>query len=252
MDDGASASRHVGRAVLAAVVALAVVATILVIGHDRSLEPARTVGDVVATGPPVSPSQDQQILASVGLGSSDVGLGYSAQLIEGGDQLTDPTLDFCGLHFASEARREARRQVAAVDSSGDQELDTESVLYRDQASAAEAMGEVRGVSSRCPSTPVEGPQPGDPQVVWHVAPWPQSGWSLDPGIDRVALDVTISVPGEPGADQLAVFLRRGRLVMGVYLAAEGPDVPVDGQETVAGMLAVFERRMAALPAVDLE
>jgi hypothetical protein len=252
VDGHGTTGTPLGWVVLGIVAALAAVVVILVVGHDRSLQPLHPVGDVAATGHRAPASADQQILASVGLGPDDVGPGYSVELIDNGDLLSDPTLDFCGLHFASEQRREARRQVAASDSSGDPLLDTESVLYDDQVSAAEAMGEVRGVGARCPSTPVEGPLASDPEVVWHVRAASQAGWPQVAGIDRVALDVTLDVAGEPPEDQLVVYLRRGRLLMGVYLASDAPEVSVGGQSSMSGVLDVFEQRKAALPPADVE
>ena len=99
---------------------------------------------------PCRPTSDQSVLARWASRPGDLGSGLTAGLIDQGDQLSQPTLDLCWLHFASEARRQARRQVAVSDSSGDPVMSTEAVLYRDQAGAAEAMGEARGAASRCP------------------------------------------------------------------------------------------------------
>ena len=48
---------------------------------------------------------------------------------------------------------------------------------------------------------------------------------------------------------MAVYLRRGRALIGVYFASPRRRQPaVDRQTTVAGITNVFEKRLAALPA----
>jgi hypothetical protein len=212
----------------------------------------RAVGDVVTTGTRAPRSADAQILAGVGLGPSDVGSGYVVSLLEEGDQLSQPTLDFCGLHFASESRREARHQVVAGDSSGSPVMSTEAVLYRDQPSAAEAMGEVRGIGSRCPSAAVPGAVAGEPSLVWRVHEATTAGWPATGDIDRMALAVSAAEPGSDAHEEVVVYLRRGRLVIGVYFVeAAGPQPGVSGARSVGAIVGVFQRRLAALPVADV-
>jgi len=48
---------------------------------------------------------------------------------------------------------------------------------------------------------------------------------------------------------IAVYLQRGRALVGVYFfEPDGPQAPVAGQTTVAGIVGVFAGRLAALPA----
>ena len=48
---------------------------------------------------------------------------------------------------------------------------------------------------------------------------------------------------------IAVYLRRGRALMGVYFPQpDGTQAPVDGQTTIAGIVNVFATRMANLAA----
>jgi hypothetical protein len=232
-----------------ATLVLVALAGLLAWSHSRSLQSYRPAGDVESSGPRAPRSADQRTLAAVSLAPSDVGPGYDVSLIDEGDQLSQPTLDFCGLRFASEADREARRQVAATDSSGLPLLGTEAVLYRDQAGAAQAMGELRGMRGRCPSGPVQNPSIGEPSMVWHVRNASTDGWSSPGGMDRVALDVTVGRPGEDPYHQIVVYLRRGRLLLGVYFAsADGPQAEVRGTSTVSGTVGVFQQRVAAVPA----
>jgi len=235
----------------ASLVLVAVVA-LLAWGHARSFQAYRPAGDVEASGPRAPRSADQQILMAVGLGPSDVGPGYVVSLLDEGDQLTQPTLDFCGLRFASEADREARRQVAASDSSGLAALSTEAVLYRDQAGAAQAMGELRGMRGRCPSGPVQSPAIGEPSLVWRVRDASTEGWPSPGAVDRVAFDVSVGRPGEDPIHQVVVYLRRGRLLLGIYFAsADGSQVEVHGDSTISGTVGLFQQRVAALPAADV-
>ena len=234
------------------VVASLALMAVLAWAHARTLQSSQPAGDVPAAGPRPPASADQQILSAVGLGVSDVGPGDSVSLVDQRDQLSQPTLDFCGLRFASERQREARRQVAASDTSGLPALSTEAVLYHDQAGAAEAMGEVRGIHGRCPSGPVQSPSVGEPSLVWRVRDASTSGWPHPAPMDRIALDVTVGRPGQDALHQVVVFLRRGRLLLGVYFASEtGSPVPVAGVSTLGGVVGLFQQRVAALPEADV-
>ncbi len=61
-----------------------------------------------------------------------------------------------------------------------------------------------------------------------------------------------SEAGEPFDDEVVVFLRRGRLLLGLYfLAPDGPQVQVDGGSSIPSTVTTFQDRVAALPAADL-
>jgi hypothetical protein len=234
-------------AVLAATVLLVVVV------HLRSLQPVAPVGDVHASGPSLPVGQDQSLLSQVGVGPDDLGPGYTARLIDQGDQLSQATLDLCSLPFASERLRQARRQVAVSDSTGDAVLSTEAVLYRNQAGAAEAVAEARGAASRCPSGVVTSPDRTEPPLRWRIHADGDLGGARPASVDRVGLSVQTSEAGEPFDDEVVVFLRRGRLLLGLYfLAPDGPQVQVDGGSSIASTVATFEDRLAAVPAAELD
>jgi hypothetical protein len=232
--------------------AVALVAVGLVAVRLRALQPVAPVGDVAPTAGHLPAAQDQSVLARVGVGPHDLGPGLTAELLDQGDELSQPTLDLCWLHFASEARRQARRQVAVSGSSGDPILSTEAVLYGDQAGAAEAMGEARGAASRCPSSLVPSPDPAVPPLRWQIHDHGGLGDPPPAGIDRQGLSVTTSAPDVPSQRETIVLLRRGRLLLGLYfLVPDGPQAQVDGGDTIASTVKVFEQRMAALPAADV-
>ncbi len=218
--------------------AVALVAVTVVLVRWTTLAPVHPVGDVATASPPMPAGRDQDLLSTVGVRADDLGPGYTARLIDQGDTLSEPTLDLCSLHFASEARRQARYQVAVSDSTGDPLMSTEAVLYRDQAGAAEAMAEIRGAASRCPKQ-------------WHVHTQSDLG-PVSAGMDRVGLSVVATVAGQATDPAVLVFLRRGRLLLGLYfLEANGPQAQIDGTDTIPGTVAVFQQRVASVPARDL-
>jgi len=185
------------RRILGAIGAVALVAVVLVVVRVWTLQPVAPVGDVAASAHPLPGSDDQSLLDRVGVQAQDLGPGELARLLDQGDQLSEPTLDLCSLSFASEKRRQARRQVAVSDSSGDAVFSTEAVLYQDQAGAAEAMAEARGAASRCPPGPVAGPTPTDPQLRWRVRGDTDLGGGRPSGLDRLGLTVQASEAGSP-------------------------------------------------------
>jgi hypothetical protein len=228
----------VSRRIVVIIGAVALVAVTVALVRWDTLAPVAPVGDVARASEPMPADRDQDLLTMVGVRAGDLGPGYTAHLIDQGDQLSQPTLDLCSRHFASEARRQARHQVAVSDSTGDPLMSTEAVLYRDQAGAAEAMAEIRGAASRCPKQ-------------WQVHG--QSGLGpMTAGMDRVGLSVTATLAGQPMDPAVLVFLRRGRLLLGLYfLEADGPQAQIDGTDSIPGTVAVFQQRVAAVPAADL-
>jgi hypothetical protein len=69
------------------------------------------------------------------------------------------------------------------------------------------------------------------------------------GVDRLAYDFnTIDAMGQ-SHHTVAVYLRRGRFLMGVYFSQpDTAQVPVSGQTTIPAIVNVFAGRMAAQPA----
>lgn len=200
----------------------------------------RPAPTTVPTEPPATPSDDPDMGVLEGLGVTPADVGTSAQvfLIRDGDRVGSAlTLDLCEGTFASEGLRTARYQVVAVDEVGDRFLSTEAVLYRRPADTAQAFREVRAVARRCPESTA------------RLGADPDRTWSRTPGVERLAYDVTATdVTGEEFRS-LVVYLRRGRVLLGVYLPEPGARRPaVAGESSAEGIVGVFERRLAALPA----
>ena len=66
-------------------------------------------------------------------------------------------------------------------------------------------------------------------------------------VDRVAFDFVTTDASGQSQHTIAVYLRRGRALMGIYFPhPDGPQAPVDGQTTIAGIVNVFATRLANL------
>jgi hypothetical protein len=198
---------------------------------------------------------DRQALSTLVVRQADVGSSRTVALIPQGNLLTEATLDLCNGTFPSERLRTARLQVADIDAATDTttSLSTEAVLYQNAAASEQAFTELRRVSASCPHRPVVSPV-GEPtaQTVFKAPPdgtWPQVG-----SVDRQAYSIvstTVATALQPSvtAPSVAVYLRRGRALLGLYFAQpNGAQSPVAGQRTIEGIVGVFAARMAKLPA----
>lgn len=201
------------------------------------------------TLPPVVPTDpNASVLQTLVLTQADVPSSYVVGPITGGDQVAgQPTLDLCNGTYPSESQRTARLQVAAVDGGGFTVLSTEAVLYKTPAATVQAFSELRSVAANCPSTPVVSPV-GEPTTMTHFNPAPDSSWPQTPSVIRQAYDFDTTDALGSTQHQVAVYLRRGRALMGIYFSSpDAPQVPVTGQDTIEGIAQVFSRRMANLP-----
>ena len=180
---------------------------------------------------------------------NDVPSTVSVQPLNGGDQVNgQTTLDLCNGTFPSESLRSARLQVSVVDIQGDIPLGTEAVSYQNPAATAQAFAELKAVAANCPSTPVPSPV-GEPTVTTKFAAAPDGAWPQVPGVDRLAYDFTTVDAMGQSHHTVAVYLRRGRFLMGVYFAQpDAAQVPVSGQTSIPSIVNVFAARMAAQPA----
>jgi len=187
-------------------------------------------------------------LASLVVKPEDVPSTAQVVVFSGGDGLGQPTLDLCNGTYPSELRRTARFQDAVLDSGGRLVLSTEAVLYRDGSGTTQALRELRSVVAGCPSTPVQSPI-GQPAVITTFnSTAPDAGWPRTATVNRVAFDLTTDDGSGMPRRTIAVYLQRGRALLGVYFAQpEGPQVAVEGQTTVQGIVGVFAARLAALP-----
>ncbi len=194
----------------------------------------------------VSQDPDREALVGLVVRQADVGSGRTVLLIPGGNLTTQPTLDLCNGTFPSEKLRTARLQVAAVNDTGDTQLSTEAVLYRDPAAADQGLSELRGVRAACPDTPVKSPV-SESTATTKFNAVPDSEWPRTATVDRQAYSFVTTAAGESNAS-VAVYLRRGRVFVGVYfLNPKAAQAPVAGQTSIAGIVGVLERRIAGLP-----
>ncbi|MEA2843535.1 MAG: hypothetical protein QOJ69_1206 [Actinomycetota bacterium] len=201
--------------------------------------------------PPRSPSTStdpsRSALSSLIVKPEDVATSLPVVLLLGGDGLSQPTLDLCNGTFPSESRRTARLQDVVLDEKAEAVLSTEAVLYRDAAAAEKAMSELDSVVASCPSTPVASPV-GEPAATTTFNPRPDGDWPQTPSVNRKAFDFNSVDESGQTSHYVAVYLQRGRALMGVYFPKPEAPPAVAGQTTISGIVGVFAERMAALPA----
>lgn len=192
---------------------------------------------------------DETVLAQLGVRQVDVDPNYSVQVIPNGDQVAGTvTLDLCNGTYASESLRTARLQVLEVDSSLNGVLSTEAVLYRNPAATVQAFSEIRDVARKCPNRPVPSPNGGTTETTTFHPP-PDKAWPHSSGVERLAYDMTTVDDQGNATNSIAVYLRRGRALIGVYFPSpDGAQPPVLRRTTVQSIEQLFETRLAALPA----
>ena len=196
---------------------------------------------------PVSKDHDARILTKLGVTPADVGDAYGLVLMNGGNEVAgQATLDLCNGTYPSEAQRTARYQVAVVDSIGTTLLSTEAVLYRNPDGTAEAFTELRQVTAACPDRAVPSPV-GEQPVETVFGPAPDASWPATRGVERLAFAFTTS-SGQGTTRAIAVYLRRGRVLLGIYVGGDSAVVPtIAGQSTIPGIVSLLAARLAALP-----
>jgi hypothetical protein len=201
-----------------------------------------------AASPTTPRNPTNQELANAGLRQSDLGDDVGLVLIPGGNSPAGgPTLDLCNGTFPSESERRARIQVAAIDTRGSVALSTEAVQYTDAAATEQAFRELQSVADQCPDTPVEGPD-GDGPATTTFRATPDRSWPHVDGVERLAYDFDTTNASGDEQRSIAVYLRRGRVLMGLYFPRpDAPQTAVAGQSTVQGIVEKFEERMAGLP-----
>ncbi|MDQ1435421.1 MAG: hypothetical protein QOF59_2237 [Actinomycetota bacterium] len=253
-------------AFLAAVVVVALIvgfATATLVLDARDTDTSRTSAASGSTSPttipffptpgPTAPSgpvdRDDGVLAGLIVKQTDVPASATVHHLPHGADLTVGTLDLCNGTFPTEAKRTARRQVSLTDAQGVTHFSTEAILYRGASVGAHAFDELRSVVAHCPSTPVKSPI-GEATATTTFRPAPDGAWPRTPTVERLAYDfVSVSTDSPVPSHAMAVYLRRGRVLMGLYFPApETPQIAVHGRTTIPGIVSVFQDRMAKLPA----
>lgn len=199
-------------------------------------------GNQPATG--TDPSAD--VLRQIVVRDADV-TGQSATLVTGGDTTDDPTLDLCNGTYPSEALRTARLQINMYDATNTAAFSTEAVLYRNAAATAQAFAELRSVVAHCPNGPVTSPV-GEPTISTTFNAAPDATWPHVAGVERQAYDLVTTDTSGASTRSYAVYLRRGRALLGLYFEAPTEQLTVAGKTGMPAIVNLFEQRLAALPA----
>lgn len=203
--------------------------------------PSTTLPSLNAGNDPSAPALESLIVTP-----QDVPASAQVVILPGGVGLNQATLDLCNGRYPSESRRTARIQDAVLDAQGALVFSTEAVLYLDSGGTTQAFAELEAVVAACPPTPVQGPA-GDPPATTRFNSAPDAGWRQTPGVNRRAYDLT-SDTGTGPRRIVAVYLQRGRVLLGVYFSRpDGVQVPVEGQSSLEEIVNVFAARLAALP-----
>jgi hypothetical protein len=138
-------------------------------------------------------------------------------------------------------------QDVAVDASGAGVLSTEAVLYQNAAATKQAFKELRRARASCPKGPVTKTDGSATTTVFHPAP--DTAWPQTASVARQAFHLTTTDAKGASTDSLAVYLRRGRVLLGVYFTkADNHQPAIDGRTTPADIVNQFATRIAQLPA----
>lgn len=217
--------------------------------EPRSAAAPTTAPPVTEPAPGAAGNNDPSLaaLGQLVVKPEDVPASARVVLFEGGIGLNQPTLDLCNGRYPSESRRTARIQDAVLDAQGTLVFSTEAVLYGDAGGTSQAFAELRSVTAACPSTAVQSPSGQTAAVTKFNAP-PDGTWPQTPTVNRQAYDFTTEDASGERRHTVAVYLQRGRALLGLYFAQpDGPQLAVEGQTTIEGIVGVFATRLAALP-----
>lgn len=230
-------------------VAAIMVAVAVDLSRDSTPSYQSSGGDL--TPSPTAPSQSRDpsagLLASLIVSDADVGPTQTVSGLRGGNGLTVPTLDLCNGTFPSETQRTARLQVAAVDAQGETALSTEAVLYQSGAGTAAAFSELKATAAACPDKPVDSPV-GLPPVTTRFLPAPDGDWPQVASVERLAFAFETTSDSSETSRSVAVYLRRGRALLGVYFShTAAPTAIVKGKTALGEIVTIFANRLAKLP-----
>jgi hypothetical protein len=232
---------------VAALVVMMLIAGVAGFAVTKQIRSGKDFNQAV-TNPPAAGDPDESALGDLNVQQTDVTARYIVGLIPNGGSIAGTTLDLCNAVFPSERLRTARRQVAAVDTLGSLTLSTEAVLYRRPADAARAFTELHTLTRTCPNRPVTSPT-GGTTVTTRFGAAPDRSWAPFADVERIAFDVNTTDQNGRRNHSVAVYLRRGRVLMGVYFGTAASTQPmVAGETSLRGISRVFASRIAELPA----
>ncbi|MEI8058244.1 MAG: hypothetical protein WCI29_12650 [Actinomycetes bacterium] len=192
---------------------------------------------------------DQEVLGALGMVESDFATGYKVQLIDNGDSLSSPTLDFCNATYPSETQRTARRQVVLIDpTAAPMGVMTEAVMYETPAAAELALTELRAAELTCdPQAPVTF---GTHSV--HVTQRPTDtldASGLTSPAHRLTIAVTLTdIDSGAVAEVLSVWQVQGRVLVALYFNHGGGNSFTAADLTnFHALAATLSGRLLALP-----
>jgi hypothetical protein len=82
---------------------------------------------------------------------------------------------------------------------------------------------------------------------------PDRTWGATKSVERQAYAFTTTDTLGDANPGVAVYLRRGRVLMGLYFAHPGGEqIAIDGKTSIPNIVGEFEHRIAALPASVVE
>ena len=187
-------------------------------------------------------------LPTLSVKQEEVASEFVVSLWPNGDRVEgEVTLNMCDAAYPSEALRIARRQVAVTDGQQRLVLSTEAVAYQSPAATAQAFTELRDAQANCPKGFVT--QPSGESIRIIFGPTPDRDWPGVPNVERLVFDyIIMNQQGDVGRAALA-FLRRGRILLGVYVYFQADAAPpaVNGAETVDAIVHDFATRLGNLP-----
>ncbi|HLI55571.1 MAG TPA: hypothetical protein VKY26_00935, partial [Actinomycetota bacterium] len=209
-----------------------------------------TAPGVTPTPTPTDPSAS--VLSGLVLHQSDVGATETVVTAPGGNGLSVATLDLCNGTYPSDSLRTARLQVDGADANNNVVISTEAVLYQAPTDTAQAFSELTSNVNNCPSGPVVSPV-GEPTIETTFGPTPDSSWPQVAGVTRQAYAFNTTDDAGDVQPAVAVYLRRGRALLGVYFytPANQPQLPVDNQTSMAAITTIFANRLAQIPASQI-
>lgn len=218
-------------------------------GHRNTAAPNALPPAPTPSASPTPTDPAASALFGLVLHQADVTSTETVVPIPGGTTVAGgATLDLCNGTYPSESQRTARLQVAGFDVQATALLSTEAVLYAKPNGATQAFSELTATATSCPSTPVVSPV-GEPTVATQFNPAPDGSWPAVASVDRLAFDFSTTDSTGNTDHNVAVYLKRGRVLLGIYFTQpDGAQQPVQGQTTIPGIVNIFAQRLAALPA----
>lgn len=210
-------------------------------------------GQSSADAPQNDLTGEQALLDSTSLQTSDLA-DVPISLMEDGDTLNAPTLDFCGKKFASEDLRKHRRQVAGTFNNGGSWISSESVLYSSPAAAKQAIAEMVAAKKACPNGTTFQDDTGKSfALTFFPAPGPNET-QLQPADSRVILN-SIETPADSAQAPQRIFMAlqvRGSLLVAFYVV-EGTSETFsqDNLDALYGFVSLLTERMNAIDPAEI-